>query len=60
MDFLIVRCVEGHEYEIDDSDDKIRRQGYTRCPERGCLRNAWAVKNITCQTNNREKGGKLK
>lgn len=43
----VVACVEGHIHEIDDADDKIRLQGYTRCPERGCLRNAWAVKTIT-------------
>ena len=40
---LTVRCVLQHEHDIDDEDHKIRLQGYTRCIEFGCKRNAWVV-----------------
>jgi len=40
---LTVRCVLGHEQEIEDDDGAIRLQGYTRCSESGCKRNAFTV-----------------
>ena len=40
---LTVRCVLDHEHDIIDEDQKIRLQGYTRCLEFGCKRNAWVV-----------------
>jgi len=39
-----VRCVLGHEYEVEDEDQKIRIQGYTRCQESQCKRNAFTVR----------------
>jgi len=44
---LTVRCVLHHEHDIDDADHKIRLQGYTRCIEFGCKRNAWVVEPRT-------------
>jgi len=43
MTTLTVRCVLGHEHEIKDDDGKIRLQGYMRCQEPDCKRNAWTV-----------------
>jgi len=44
---LTVRCVLGHEREVHDRDGNIRLQGYTRCYEPECERNAWVVKIST-------------
>jgi len=44
---LTVRCVLGHEHEVDDRDHAIRKQGYTRCTDLECKRNAWVVKILT-------------
>jgi len=41
---LTVRCVLGHEQEVEDDDGMIRTQGYTRCTDLECKRNAWVVK----------------
>ncbi len=45
---LTVRCVSGHEKYIEDDDRKIGRQGYVRCTEKNCKRNAFIV-NVTTQ-----------
>jgi len=45
---LTVRCVLGHERELEDHDHAIRMQGYTRCNEPDCKRNAWTV-NVRTQ-----------
>jgi len=44
---LTVRCVLGHEHEVEDDDGKIRLQGYMRCHEPECERNAWVVDTRT-------------
>ena len=44
---LKVRCVLGHEHEVEDHSDMIRLKGYTRCIETGCKRNAWVIKIAT-------------
>ena len=45
---LTVRCVLGHENEIQDPEGKFRMSGYFKpCPEYPCQRIAWVVKVAT-------------
>lgn len=41
---LTLRCVLGHEQEVKDDNGAIRLQGYARCNDPNCQRNAWVVK----------------